>query len=111
MTKSYVFKYSFNLQVKGEDKSIEEVPTHAVAVLPADGCTLLLGGGSSWVVHITPRGVDTYLVDGEITCLEQEEALVEAVGIQRLLMERGTIAPDPRIPAPLPEKGKLKIVK
>lgn len=105
----YVFKYSFNMQVKHE-KHIEEVPTHAVAVVPAEDCTVLLGGGSSWVYQVMLKGVEVYLIDGELQCLEGPEAVVTAQELQARLMERGTIAPDPRIPPPL-EKGKLKIVK
>lgn len=106
----YVFKYSFNAQVRGENKQIEEVPTHAVALVPAEQCTVLLGGGSSWVFQVLPKGVDSYLVDGEIACLDGTEALQCAQDLQKLLIEQGTIATDPRIPPPL-EKGKLKLVK
>lgn len=105
-----VFKYAFNAQIKNEHKQIEEVPTHAVAMVPAEQCTVLLGGGSSWVFHSLPKGTDVYLVDGEIASLPDAEALQCAQDLQKLLIEQGTIATDPRIPPPL-EKGKLKLVK
>lgn len=101
----YVFKYSFNVR-----NGPEEISTHAVAMLPAEACTVLLGGGSSWVHHFLHQGVDTYLLDGDLTCLEGPEAAVHAQELQKILTERGTIASDPRVPA-ASEKGKLKVVK
>jgi hypothetical protein len=109
MRKCYVFKYSFNMHVKSAE-GVEEVPTHAVAVVPAEACTVLIGGGSTWVHHVHLQGVDTYAVEGDVACYEAIEAIAHAQELQRALMEQGTIAPDPRIPPPL-EKRKLKVVR
>jgi hypothetical protein len=111
----YVFKYSFDAYLEGTDESnkkvVEKVSTHAVAVLPAHECTVLLGGGSSWVFHAVPGGVDSYLIDGEIESLEGVDAIAQAKTQQRLLTERGTIAPDPRILKPPKNYSPLKLAK
>lgn len=115
MTSFYVFKYTFDAYFESlEDgkKTIEKVNTHAVAMAPAENCTVLLGGGSTWVFQTVLGNVDSYLVDGEVHCLEGTEAMAMAKDIQRVLIESGTIAPDPRILKP--PKGfnaPLKIAK
>lgn len=115
MTCFYVFKYSFDTYVEVVDennkKIIERVNTHAVAVLPSEDCTVLLGGGATWVYFPVNNAVDSYLVDGEIHSYEGAEALEQAKEIQKLLVSNGTIAPDPRILKPPKGYSPLKLAR